>query len=112
MSSESLEVPIGENLGEYTVKQPKIKDLKIDLKGTDKMRAKMAKVKKTKITVNVDEDLLSALKLRSDESGVPYQVLLNKLLRASIADQLQGDEAARLDRLEKDVATLKRKLSA
>ena len=72
----------------------------------------MAQVKKTKINVNVDEDLLSALKLRSDESGVPYQVLLNKLLRASITDQLQGDEAARLDRLEKDVATLKRKLSA
>jgi len=44
--------------------------------------------------------------------NVPYQVLLNKLLRASIADQMQGDEAGRLDRLEKDVATLKRKLSA
>ena len=105
-------MPIGENLEGFTLKQPKIKDLKIDLKGTGKMRDRMAKVKKTKITVNVDEDLLSALKLRSDESGVPYQVLLNKLLRASIADQMQGDEAGRIDRLEKDVATLKRKLFA
>ena len=94
------------------MKQPKIKDLKIDLKGTKNVRSRMAKAKKIKITINIDEDLLEALKLRSDESGVPYQVLLNRLLRASISGQMHGAEQSRLDRLEKDVATLKRKLSA
>lgn len=93
------------------MKQPKLKDVKIDVKGTERMRSRMAKAKKIKITVNVDEDLLEALKLRSDETGVPYQSLLNRVLRSAIQEQTDG-ESSRIDRLEKDVAALKRKLSA
>lgn len=93
------------------MKQPRIKDVKIDLKATDKMSSRMTKAKKIKITVNVDEDLLEALKLRSDETGIPYQSLLNRVLRSAILEQRDG-ETSRLDRLEKEIALLKRKLSA
>jgi predicted DNA binding CopG/RHH family protein len=93
------------------MKQPKLKDVKIDVKGTEKMRSRMAKAKKIKITVNVDEDLLETLKLRSDETGIPYQSLLNRVLRSAMQEQADG-ESSRLDRLEKDVATLKKKLTA
>lgn len=94
------------------MKQPKIKDLKIDLKGTQTLRTRMAKAKKIKITINIDEDLLTALKLRSDDSGIPYQVLLNKLLRSSIEKSIPNKAQSRLDRLEKEVAKLKRSISA
>ena len=94
------------------MKQPKIKDLKIDLKGTQTLRTRMAKAKKIKITINIDEDLLTALKLRSDDSGIPYQVLLNKLLRSSIEKSIPSKAQSRLDRLEKEVAKLKRSISA
>jgi predicted DNA binding CopG/RHH family protein len=93
------------------MKQPKLKDVKIDVKGTERMRSRMAKSKKIKITVNVDEDLLEALKLRSDETGVPYQSLLNRVLRSAMHEQANG-ESSRLDRLEKEVATLKKRLTA
>lgn len=93
------------------MKQPKLKDVKFDLKGTEKMRTRMAKAKKIKITVNVDEDLLEALKLRSYETGVPYQNLLNRVLRSAMKEAADG-ETARLDRLEREVASLKKRLSA
>lgn len=93
------------------MKQPKLKDVKFDLKGTETMRSRIAKAKKIKITVNVDEDLIEALKLRSDETGVPYQSLLNRVLREGISDQ-SSNESSRLDRLEKEMATLKKRLSA
>jgi predicted DNA binding CopG/RHH family protein len=105
-------VQSGENLGGFTLKQPKINEIKIDLNGTEKMRARMAKAKKIKITVNIDEDLLTALKLRSEDSGVPYQVILNKLLRSSLEKQIPSEAQSRLDRLEKEVAKLKRSISA
>ena len=93
------------------MKQPKLKDVEVDVKGTKQMRARMAKVKKIKITVNVDEDLLEALRLRSDKTGVPYQNLMNRVLRTALEDQ-ESDESARIDRLEREVATLRRKISA
>jgi predicted DNA binding CopG/RHH family protein len=101
----------GANLGGCTMKQPRLKDVKIDVKGTEKMRSRMAKAKKIKITVNIDEDLLESLKLRSDETGVPYQSLLNRVLRSAMLEQ-KDDRTLRLDRLEKEIALLKRKLSA
>ncbi len=106
-----MEALNGENLGDFILKQPKLKDVKIDLKGTERIRSRMAKAKKIKITVNVDEDLLESLKLRSDKTGVPYQTLLNRVLRAAMQEK-STDEVSRLDRLEREVKSLKKKLSA
>jgi len=94
------------------MKQPKLKDIQIDFKATEKIRSRMAQVKKIKITVNIDEDLLDDLKLKSDKTGVPYQRLLNRALRSGLQNKTATNESTRLDRLEKEVALLKKKLSA
>jgi len=92
------------------MKQPKLSDLQIDAKGTKAIRAAMAKAKKVKITINVDGDLLTQLREISESSGVPYQTLMNKVLRQAL--QSREDESSRLDRLEKEFAKLKKQLSA
>ena len=92
------------------MKQPKLSDLKIDTKGTKAMRKMMAKAKKIKITVNVDEDLLAELKLMAEETGTPYQSLLNRVLKDAVMSK--KDEGSRLDKLEREVERLKKKISA
>lgn len=92
------------------MKQPKLSDLKIDSKGTKVMRKMIAKAKKIKITVNVDEDLLVDLKHMAEETGTPYQSLLNRVLKDAILTK--KDEGSRLDRLEREVERLKKKISA
>lgn len=92
------------------MKQPKLSDMKVDVKGTKAIRAMMAKAKKIKITINVDEDLLAELRKMADSSGVPYQTLLNRVLKDAIT--LKREEGSRLDRLEREVERLKKKLSA
>ncbi|MCB0351717.1 MAG: BrnA antitoxin family protein [Bdellovibrionales bacterium] len=92
------------------MKKPKISDLEYDEKGTKKIRHAIARAKKIKITVNIDEDVLGALKVIADKTGMPYQTLLNRLLRQSVGNK--EAEVSRIERLEKDVALLKKKLSA
>jgi predicted DNA binding CopG/RHH family protein len=92
------------------MKQPKLSDLKIDTKGTKAVRKMMAKAKKIKITVNVDEDLLVELKHMAQETGTPYQSLLNRVLKDAV--MAKKDEGSRLDRLEREVERLKKKISA
>lgn len=92
------------------MKQPKLSDLKIDTKGTKAMRKMMTKAKKIKITVNVDEDLLTELRQMADETGTPYQSLLNKVLKDAVMGK--KTEGSRLDRLEREVERLKKKISA
>lgn len=92
------------------MKQPKLSDLKIDTKGTKAMRKVMAKAKKIKITVNVDEDLLTELRQMAAEAGTPYQSLLNKVLKDAVMGK--KNEGSRLDRLEREVERLKKKISA
>ncbi len=92
------------------MKQPKLSDLKIDTKGTKAMRKMMAKAKKIKITVNVDEDLLVELKHMAEATGTPYQSLLNRVLKDAV--MTKKDEGSRLDRLEREVERLKKKISA
>lgn len=58
-----------------------IEDLKVDVKGAQKIRSKMAKTKKVKITINIEEDILAVVRKEADSSGVPYQILINHLLR-------------------------------
>jgi predicted DNA binding CopG/RHH family protein len=92
------------------MKQPKLSDLKIDIEGTKALRKMMSKAKKIKITVNVDEDLLTELRLMAEEAGTPYQSLLNKVLKEAVMGK--KTEGSRLDRLEREVQKLKKKISA
>ncbi len=92
------------------MKQPKLSDLKIDTKGTKALRKMMTKAKKIKITVNVDEDLLTELRQMAEETGTPYQSLLNKVLKDAVMGKKA--EGSRLDRLEREVERLKKKISA
>lgn len=92
------------------MKQPKLSDLKIDTKGTKALRKMMNKAKKIKITVNVDEDLLTELRQMAEETGTPYQSLLNKVLKDAVMGKKA--EGTRLDRLEREVERLKKKISA
>jgi len=92
------------------VKRPRISDLKVEAAGTRKLRAAMAGGGTVKITINVDAESLAKLKALSADSGVPYQRLLNRILRErlSSADTVH----ARLDRIEKDLARVKKTLAA
>lgn len=92
------------------MKQPKLSDLKVDTKGTKAMRKMMTKAKKIKITVNLDEDLLMELRRMAEVTGTPYQSLLNKVLKDAV--MIKKEEGSRLDRLEREVERLKRKISA
>ena len=92
------------------MKQPKLSDLRIDTKGTKAMRKMMTKAKKIKITVNLDEDLLTELRHMAEETGTPYQSLLNKVLKDAVMGK--KTEGSRLDRLEREVERLKKKISA
>ena len=92
------------------MRKPGMRDLKLDHAGTRAIRAEMARRGTVKITINVDTDSLGKLKELSAESGVPYQRLLNGILRDRLAnaDTVQS----RLDRIEKELARVKRQLAA
>ncbi len=92
------------------MKQPKLSDVKIDNKGSKAMRKMMGKAKKIKITINVDEDLLSELRQMAEATGTPYQSLLNRVLKDAVLNK--KNEGSRLDRLEREVERLKKKISA
>ena len=84
--------------------------MKVDSAGTRRLRAKMAGRGSVKITINVDADSLTKLKELSAESGVPYQRLLNGILKERLVkvDTLHS----RLDRIEKELARVKKTLAA
>jgi uncharacterized protein (DUF4415 family) len=82
----------------------------IDRKGTRDVRARMSKAKRVKITINVDEDSLSTLKILAETTGAPYQKLLNQVLKEGLANRSASE--SRLDRIERELAKLKKKLAA
>jgi hypothetical protein len=84
--------------------------MKVDTAGTRRLRAEMAGRGSVKITINVDADSLTKLKELSAESGVPYQRLLNGILKERLVkvDTLHS----RLDRIEKELARVKKTLAA
>lgn len=92
------------------MKKPKTTDLKIDVSETARIRKMAAKAKAVKITFNIDAVNLATLKKEADKTGVPYQRLLNQVLK----EALRGRETseARLEKLEREVALMKRKLAA
>lgn len=92
------------------MKQPKLSDLKIDKKGTRQLRAQMAKIKKVKITINLDSDLIASVKETAAETGAPYQTYINRILRETFSRKVTQEK--RLNRLEKEVAQIKKQLVA
>jgi len=54
---------------------------------------------KVKVTLNLDGDIVDALKVKAQELGLGYQVLMNQLLRESI-------EGSTPERLAKEVGSL------
>jgi predicted DNA binding CopG/RHH family protein len=91
------------------MKQPKLSDLRVDTKGTKQTRDQAAKIKKIKITINVDQDSLDALRSISTKTGAPYQKLLNQILKEGLQNRLAAE--SRLDRLEKELERLKKKIA-
>lgn len=92
------------------MKQPKTTNLKVDAAGTRKIRAEMQRSRSIKITINIDADSLSALRETAERTGIPYQRLLNNILKEGLANQSGTED--RLARIEKELARLKRKLAA
>lgn len=91
------------------MKQPKLNNLKIDKKGTKAIRDEITKSKKVKITINFDAEILEEVKKLADDMGSPYQTLLNKLLKDALSDNKAKED--RLDRLEKEIRALKKKIA-
>ena len=92
------------------MKQPKLNELVIDRKGTKEIRSKMNKAKKVKITINVDQESLAMLKSLAEDTGAPYQKLLNQVLKEGLDKRASSE--SRLDRIEREVEKLKKKLAA
>jgi len=88
------------------MKEPKLTDLEVDEKATRQTRRKMAKAKSVKITINIDKDNLDVLRIEAEDTGIPYQRLLNRYLKKAL--QADAGTESRLDRLEKEVNRLKK----
>jgi hypothetical protein len=84
--------------------------VKVDAAETRRLRAEMVGRGRVKITINVDADSLAKLKELSADSGVPYQRLLNSILKERLSKV--ATVHARLDRLEKELAQVKKALAA
>ena len=92
------------------MKQPKLADLRKDEVQTQKIRGAMKRGKAVKITINVDRETLDAVKRMATDTGIPYQRLVNRLLKESM--KRLADRETRLDRLERELNRMKRKLAA
>ena len=92
------------------MKQPKLNDLVVDPRGTKQMRSQMKKARRIKITINIDEDSLVLLRKISGQTGAPYQQLLNQVLKEGLSRR--SDAESRLDRIERELKRIKRKIAA
>ena len=92
------------------MKQPKLSNLVMDKKGTNHIRAQLAKSQKIKITINIDQDSLEALRKMAGSTGASYQKLLNQILKEGLNDRATSE--SRLIRVEKELEKLKKKMAA
>ena len=92
------------------MKKPKLGDLKHDITETRKIRSAMRKPQSVKITINIDSESLVQLRELAAQSGIPYQRLLNKLVREGLGKSSLTE--SRLEKLEKELERLKKKLAA
>ena len=105
----SLDVRTGENLGGI-MKQPKLNDVGLNVTGTRKIRELAAKSQKIKITINIDKGSLDSLKEMALKTGGSYQKILNEIVKSGL--EKRNDSECRLQKLEKEVAKIKKKIAA
>ena len=105
----SLDVQTGENLGDI-MKQPKLNNLVLNVTETKKIRESASRSEKIKITINIDKDSLDSLKEMALKTGGSYQKLLNELVKNGI--EKRYDSETRLQKLEKEVAKIKKKIAS
>lgn len=91
------------------MKKPKVNELSDAADETRRLRSAMKKPQGIKITINIDADSLAQLRVLSEQTGVPYQRLLNKFLREGL--DKNGTMESRLDKLEKELERLKKKVA-
>ena len=91
------------------MREPALRNLKVDVVETTKIRRTLKKQKLVKITINLDADSLKAVKKEASASGVPYQRLLNKLLKESLASKRATE--SRIDRIERELREVKKRLA-
>lgn len=92
------------------MKEPKLSDLKIDQRGTRQIHRKMATTTAVKITINIDKENLDILRDKAAKTGVPYQRLLNRVLAKALQNERKTE--SRIERLEREVSKLKKKVVA
>lgn len=92
------------------MRKPSIKNLRVDAKETRQIRSALARRKSVKITINIDSGSLTELRRLSTESGVPYQRLLNQVLREGLAGRTKTE--SRLARLERELEQVKKQVAA
>jgi len=92
------------------MKKPKPGDLRHDMTESMKIRSAMRRPQGVKITINIDSESLDQLRELAEQSGVPYQRLLNKILKEGLGRSSSTE--SRLGKLEKELERLKKKLAA
>ncbi len=92
------------------MREPKLDELILDEAGTANIKASLSREKAVKITVTVDAKSLHALKVASQQTGVPYQALVSRALKEGLTRHTTL--ASRLDQLEREVKRMKRILVA
>ena len=92
------------------MRKPNLKNLGVDKNETKRIRTAMARQKSIKITININAETLAQLRAMAEESGVPYQRIINR----SLSESLSGKAAAesRLKHIENELKAIKRKLAA
>jgi len=92
------------------MKKPALKNLEYNKAETRKIRAGAHKPQNVKITININGETLIHLRDMAAQTGIPYQRLLNKLLKEGLGKT--DSTESRLAKLEKGLERLKKKLAA
>ena len=92
------------------MRKPNVSNVKINLGETKRIRSAMSRQKSVKITINIDAATLAKFRAMADESGIPYQRLINKTLGESLVAEAAAE--SRLEQIEKELKAIKKKIAA
>ena len=92
------------------MKKPAIKNLKYSAAETKRVRSVAAHQRSIKITININAQTLAELRAIANETGIPYQRLINRTLSESLATKTATK--SRLDDIEKQLKAIQKKLAA
>ncbi len=95
-SDIEIEMEKAVRLGPGGLTREKMKEAKAKALAVDEARAN--KVLKS---VRYDEDLLAQIQKLADDEGIPYQTLMNSLLKAGLKLRLASQDANLLERIER-----------